>query len=173
MSLSNLRFLVIDDHETSLQIVQTLLRGMGARVVTAVNTVAQGLELVDAGKVDVAIVDYLLESEEGLAFVKAIRCDQSPNPFLPIVILTAHTEQWRVEAVRDAGANAFCAKPISALELFRKVRAAVEDNRPFVRTDIYFGPDRRRKDDPAFLSEDRREPRPDMSIATALKAAAG
>ena len=172
MALSNIRFLVIDDHETSLQIVQTLLRGMGARVVQPVSTVAQGLALVEAGQVDVAIVDYVLESEEGLAFVKAIRVQDSPNPFLPIVMLTAHTEQWRVEAVRDAGANAFCSKPISALELYRKVRAAVEDPRPFLRTDTYFGPDRRRRDDPAFAGQDRREARPDDAFSVPLPKAA-
>jgi DNA-binding response OmpR family regulator len=74
-------------------------------------------------------------------------------------MLTAHSDKTRVEAARDAGASEFCAKPVTAAELLRKVGAVIDRPRPFVRTDSYFGPDRRRRDDPAYKGEERRKDR--------------
>ena len=72
-------------------------------------------------------------------------------------MLTAHSEKNRVEAARDAGASEFCAKPVTAAEMLRKVAAVIDRPRPFIRTESYFGPDRRRRDDPNFRGEERRK----------------
>jgi hypothetical protein len=62
-----------------------------------------------------------------------------------------------VEAARDAGVTEFCAKPVSAAELYRKVRVAINAPRSFIRTPLYFGPDRRRRDDVSYDGKERRE----------------
>jgi DNA-binding response OmpR family regulator len=72
-------------------------------------------------------------------------------------MLTAHSEKARVEAARDAGATEFCAKPITAIEMLRKIGAVIDHPRPFIRTDTYFGPDRRRRADPDYAGEERRQ----------------
>jgi DNA-binding response OmpR family regulator len=70
--------------------------------------------------------------------------EHSPNPFVPIIMITGHTEKYRVEAARDAGVTEFLAKPITAQNLFARIAEIVERPRAFVRCDNYFGPDRRR-----------------------------
>jgi len=61
-----------------------------------------------------------------------------------------------VEAARDAGVTEFCAKPVTAAEMIRKVAAVIDHPRHFVRSETYFGPDRRRRQDPNFSGQERR-----------------
>lgn len=72
--------------------------------------------------------------------------DDSPNPLVPIIMLSAYSERSRVTAARDAGVTEFCCKPITAKEMFSKIVAVINEPRPFIRTRTYFGPDRRRND---------------------------
>ena len=67
------------------------------------------------------------------------------NPFVPIILLTAHTERSRIMAARDAGVTEICAKPVTARQMWEKIVAVVNNPRPFVKTANYLGPDRRRK----------------------------
>ena len=61
------------------------------------------------------------------------------------VMITGHTERYRVEAARDAGVTEILAKPITAHNLFARITEILERPRAFVRCDGYFGPDRRRR----------------------------
>ncbi len=71
-------------------------------------------------------------------------------------MLTAHTEASRVAAARDAGVTGFLKKPISARMLFERMSSALLDDRPFVRTPDFFGPDRRRGATPGYSGPFRR-----------------
>jgi DNA-binding response OmpR family regulator len=63
---------------------------------------------------------------------------------------------WRVHNARDAGANEFVVKPFSAKTLYAKIRAIVDNPRPFIDVPrAFFGPDRRRRTIP--VAEDKRQ----------------
>jgi hypothetical protein len=51
-----------------------------------------------------------------------------------------------VERARDAGAHAVLAKPMSLKSLYSRITMILQERRPFIETDEYFGPDRRRRD---------------------------
>jgi DNA-binding response OmpR family regulator len=51
---------------------------------------------------------------------------------------------------RDAGVTEFVAKPLTAKAVLERIQAVIYRPRPFVRTPNYFGPDRRRREDPGF-----------------------
>jgi DNA-binding response OmpR family regulator len=74
-------------------------------------------------------------------------------------MLTAHSEKARVQMARDAGVTEFCVKPVTPADMMKKVAAVIDRPRPFVRSDAYFGPDRRRIDDPKFKGQERRASR--------------
>ena len=148
ISLEKVRFLVVDDNVHALNIVKTVLRGLGAADVFVARAPAPALEYLRNDEIDIVILDYMLGDADGVEFLRRLRSDpKSPAPLVPVIMLTAHTERSRVEAARDAGANAFCSKPVTATEILRKVSAIVDAPRPFVRSDGYVGPDRRRRDD--------------------------
>ena len=95
---------------------------------------------------------------DGLAFTRAVRNDKiSPTPFVPIIMITGHTERHRVEQARDAGVTEFLAKPVTAQDLFSRIAMIVEKPRPFIRCDDFFGPDRRRRDAEDYTGPLRRD----------------
>lgn len=160
ISLENVRFLLVDDNVHILQIVRTMLRGLGAIHVFEAKNPPEAIARLRREPIDIVVLDYVIGDEDGVAFLRRLRTDpDSPAPFVPVIMLTAHSDRTRVEAARDAGASEFCAKPVTAAELLRKVGAVIDRPRPFVRSESYFGPDRRRRDDPDYKGEERRKDR--------------
>ena len=72
-------------------------------------------------------------------------------------MLTGHSERARVMAARDAGVTEFLTKPISAKGLYQRIVNVVFNPRPFIRTETYFGPDRRRNVNPNYNGPERRK----------------
>ena len=82
---------------------------------------------------------------DALKFLYVVRRGMdTPNPYVPVIVLTAHTEAKHVYMARDAGMTEFLAKPVSAKLLYFRIRSIIEKNRIFVRSKKFFGPDRRR-----------------------------
>jgi two-component system chemotaxis response regulator CheY len=105
---------------------------------------------------DLALIDWEMESGNGLDLIKRIRNDpSSADAFLPIIMVSAYSERARIVAARDSGINEFVMKPVSAKALFSRLNAVIEHPRRFVRAGDYFGPDRRRRD--KFVPQDRRQ----------------
>ena len=145
--LENLVFLVVDDNANMATIVRTILLSFGVRRVLEAQDVGEAFEKVRHNNVDVVLLDYNLGFMDGVEFVKLMRtASDSPNKYLPIIMVTAYTEHYRVETARDAGVNEFCAKPVTAIQIYRRICEVIERPRPYVRTAGYFGPDRRRHD---------------------------
>jgi CheY-like chemotaxis protein len=106
---------------------------------------------------DVIFCDWVMPGMTGLEFAEKIRTSpDSPNPFVPIVMLTGHTSLDHVHAARDAGVNEFLAKPVSANAILNRLVAVIEHPRPFVRTRAYFGPCRRRHREADYDGLERR-----------------
>lgn len=160
VSLERVRFLVVDDNVHMLGIVKTILKGFGATHVFDARDPAEAMTRLKQEAIDIVILDYLMGDDDGVEFLRQLRMGtESPAPYIPVIMLTAHSERARVEAARDAGASEFCAKPVTAAELIRKVAAVIDHSRPFVRTQSYFGPDRRRRQDPNYSGAERRSDR--------------
>ena len=71
-------------------------------------------------------------------------------------MLTGDARIEMVREARDAGANGFLAKPISVDVLRKRLTATLAENREFIRSNGYTGPDRRRRDVPLQGRQDRR-----------------
>ena len=159
--LTKLAFLVVDDNANMAHIVKTILKNFGAVHIYEARDVAEAFATVRQYAIDIVFLDYNLGFMDGIEFIRMMRtATDSPNPYLPIVMLTAYTEQHRVAAARDAGTTEFCAKPVTAMEIYRKIVEVIEHPRPFVRAGSYFGPDRRRREDEAYSGPERRAGRP-------------
>ena len=72
-------------------------------------------------------------------------------------MVTGHSTFARVNEARDAGVSEFLTKPLTARVVVERLHQAIEHPRPFVRSGDYFGPDRRRRVDPAYDGPRRRE----------------
>jgi DNA-binding response OmpR family regulator len=154
--LDRLRVLIVDDNLHMINIVKTILHGFGIRNIVESRDAADALALLRDGPVDIAIVDYELGSPDGVSLLKQLRAGKdTPNAFLPVIMLTSHSQRSRVVAARDAGVTEFCAKPVSPRDLWLKIAECVSNPRQFVRAGPFFGPDRRRRED-GFPEPERR-----------------
>ncbi|MBL6933268.1 MAG: response regulator [Rhodospirillales bacterium] len=156
-NLERLNFLVVDDNRHMRLIVKSILYSFGVRSVVEAEDGADAFRELRTYSADIVICDWKMEPLDGIDFTRMVRtASDSPNPFVPIVMLTGNTEQRRVVEARDAGVTEFLAKPISAKSLYSRIAGIIEHPRPFIRAKHYFGPDRRRKQT-KFHCTDRRQ----------------
>lgn len=158
--LESVNVMVLDDNRHMRQLVESILHALGVKNVVQAGDAAQAFKELQHFNADVIIVDWHMEPLDGLDFVRLVRtAKDSPNPYVPIIMLSGYTEYRRVVEARDAGINEFLAKPISAKSLYQRFVSIIENPRSFVRTKTYFGPDRRRRDigPPRGVSERRKD----------------
>ena len=157
IEFNRLRLLVIDDNPHMRRIIRTLLHGFGARDVFEAEDGATGLDAFTHNIPDIVLIDWAMPVFDGLELTKMIRqADANANPFVPIIMITGHTEKNRVTAARDSGITEFLAKPISAKALYQRIVNVIAHPRPFIKTKTYFGPDRRRNTNPNYAGPERR-----------------
>jgi CheY-like chemotaxis protein len=155
--LDSLRVLLVEDNHHMRSIVQTVLTGAGLSQIREARDGAEALSALRDWPADLAIVDFQMFPLDGVEFTRMVRnAPDSRNPYLPIIMRTGHSERSRVYEARDAGVTEFVAKPVTAKAVLERIHAVIYRPRPFVRTKDYFGPDRRRKDDPGYEGPWRR-----------------
>jgi len=155
--LRNISLLVVDDCSFSRRVSARILRCFGAGQIYEALDGEDAKQQVAQHKPDIVLVDWIMHPTDGIAFTKWVRNDRrSPDPFLPIIMMSSFSGPERVFEARDAGVNEYLVKPASPRQLMRRVQAVIEKPRRFVRVKGYFGPDRRRRDLPHEEEEDRR-----------------
>ncbi len=161
--LRNLNVLIVDDNENMCSIIKSVLIALGIEHFN-IKVTYDGVDALRELRIfpaDLVICDWKMEPLDGLDFTRMIRTgNDSPNIYLPIIMLTGFTEMSRVMEARDAGVNEFMAKPISAKSLYLRICSIVERPREFVRVtgmNAYFGPDRRRKNNRDLVENERRK----------------
>ena len=157
-NLDNLRILVVDDNTHVRTLVRTILHALGIRDVDVANDGMSGFEAFIRLEYDIIITDLEMRPLSGIEFVDLVRTSRkSPNPYIPVIMVTGYTDRDRVEKARDHGVTEFLAKPFTVESLLSRVTSIIEHPRAFIRTPDYFGPDRRRRDDANYKGPERRE----------------
>lgn len=135
--MSAARILVIDDEPPIRRLLRTGLGTQDYAVVEAADGAA-ALAALEAGGVDLAILDLGLPDMAGHALLAAIR---ERWPDLPVVILSSRDdERGKVEAL-DLGADDYVTKPFGMNELLARIRTALrhrlamQGERPVFRVD--------------------------------------
>mgnify|MGYP003575878918 CR=1 FL=1 len=138
-------------------ITAAVLQSAGIRKLREATDGAAALEVLREHPVDLVIVDFNMFPLDGVEFTRLVRnSPDSANPYLPIIMMTGHSEKSRVYEARDAGVTEFVVKPITAKAILDRIQAVIFRPRPFVKTDGYFGPDRRRVQSTTYAGPWRR-----------------
>ncbi len=157
-AFDNLKALVVEDNLHMRTLLRSLLTALGLKQVYEAGDGEAAFKILCSKLPDLILTDLTMKPVDGIAFTRRVRlANDSPNPYVPIIMVTGHTERRRVEAARDAGVTEFLAKPITAQGLFLRIAEIVERPRPYVRCAAYFGPDRRRRADESYLGPWRRK----------------
>jgi CheY-like chemotaxis protein len=153
-----LKMLLVDDNHHMRVLLTEILRAIGVKHVFEAADGAQALNVMRQQQIDIVMTDLAMEPLDGIDFVRLLRrSPESPNQMCPVIMITGHSTLARVQEARNAGVNEFLAKPLTARGVVERLSQVVDHPRPFVKTADYFGPDRRRRADPAFQGPFRRQ----------------
>lgn len=149
--------LILDDNAHMRMLMRAILTSFDMRKIVEASDADDGLAVLVQDKIHLAFVDFRLGGRDGLDFVKTVRnATDSPDRFLPIIMITAYSEKSRVIQAVNAGVDEFLVKPIRAIDVAARINAVIERRRPFVCSSDYFGPERRRRKDPRYNGARRR-----------------
>lgn len=120
MSSNALNILVVEDDTQIRRFIETTLSEQAWNVFEA-GTLKQGLVEAGTRKPDLVILDLGLPDGSGMDFIREFRCWSS----VPVIVLSARTQETDKVAALDAGADDYLAKPFGVAELLARIRANV------------------------------------------------
>ena len=154
--LAHVHILVVEDHDAARRMIMEVLRYLGAVGITYARNGVEAWNMIAHDMPDLVLLDWAMAGGDGIEFLRRVRHDpKSPNPYLPIIMVTGFADRAHVFGAREAGVNEYVVKPVTAKALLDRIQAVIERPRRYVRVGKYFGPDRRRKDK-QFVGTDKR-----------------
>ena len=158
LCLEGVSFLIVDPNAFMRSLIKNVLHVFDAVKLIEADDGADAFKAMQNLVPDIIITEWMMDPLDGLDFTRLVRTGKdSPNPFVPIIMMTAYSEKQRVMEARDAGITEFIAKPLSAKTLMARITAVIERPRPFIRSKRYFGPDRRRRRTSDYIGTERRQ----------------
>ena len=157
MRFGLLKILLVDDNQHMRLLLTEILRAIGVTDVYEAADGAAALRMLRNYPIDIVITDLAMQPLDGIDFVRKLRTGKEcRDPMVPVIMVTGHATLRRVAEARDAGVTEFLSKPVTGRGVIERITNVIESPRPFVRAAGYFGPDRRRRDDPNYSGPYRR-----------------
>jgi CheY-like chemotaxis protein len=139
--VQQLGVLVVDDNAFMRNVVRGLLATIGVKKLFEASDGIAALELIRSATPDVVILDWEMPLLNGPELVRIVRSPGVfPTPDIPIIMLTAHGERWRIAEAVKIGVNEFLCKPVSAKTLLERLISIVLKPRASVQVGSYYGP---------------------------------
>lgn len=124
MSNNKYKILVVEDDRNILSMIQTVLDTNGYQVLTA-QRCQQGILMLSSHVPDLVVLDLGLPDMDGEGFIRIAR----RSSMIPIIVLSARTDEQDKISALDLGANDYITKPFGTGELLARVRASLRINR--------------------------------------------
>jgi signal transduction histidine kinase/ActR/RegA family two-component response regulator len=122
-----LRVLLADDHPTNRKVVELMLGG-GLADLVSVEDGQQALDALAQGRFDLVLMDMQMPVMDGLSAVREIRRREAAagSAAIPIIMLTANALPEHVAEAAKAGADRHLGKPFTAQQLFEAIGEVLE-----------------------------------------------
>ncbi|MBV1901095.1 MAG: response regulator [Kordiimonadaceae bacterium] len=118
----------------------------GGDAITFLQRVKNEPMKIGVQNIDIVISNWDMHPIDGMMFLRWVRRHKdSPNRFVPFVMITSYTEPERIKQAREMGVSDILAKPFTIKNIGEKLVSIIERPRQFVHTSEFFGPDRRRQ----------------------------
>lgn len=124
MSNNKYKILLVEDDRNITSMIQTVLETSGYQVLIA-QRCQQGILMLTSHVPDLVLLDLGLPDLDGEEFIRAARSSSA----IPIIVLSARTEEADKVSALDLGANDYITKPFGTAELLARVRASLRINR--------------------------------------------
>jgi DNA-binding response OmpR family regulator len=146
VNLSTAEVLLACGDPEGLNILAEMFAGFGVHTPRRCLTGAEARTSINERIVNLVVVDSALQDQTGYDFIHWLRrSDVAPNCYAPVILLTGHTKPSQIFRGRDAGASFVVRKPVAPLVMMQRILWLLNDQRKFVTSSTYCGPDRRVK----------------------------
>lgn len=144
INLQHSSVLLVDDNPKSLDMLSSIFHGFGIKEQIKCESAVAAVELLRRRMVDLILVDCSMPEMDGYDLTRWLRREAPPPVrYTPVIMLTGHAAQSSVQKSRDCGASFVVAKPLTPAVLLKRILWLGGDERPFVESAGYVGPDRR------------------------------
>ena len=130
----DITILIADDEPNQLELMDYNLRNAGFSIIKASNGL-DALELIENNTPDLIILDWMMPKMSGIDVCRTLR-SRAETKLLPIIILSARSEDSDKSLGLDTGADDYISKPFSPKELLSRVKALLRRARPALVNDI-------------------------------------
>jgi len=117
------KILIVDDEEHILELLKFNLENAGFKVITASNGI-EALEYLKNSLPKLILLDLMLPGMDGYDVCKEIRRDKNLSN-IPIIMITARSEELDKILGLELGADDYITKPFSIRELIARVKAVL------------------------------------------------
>ncbi len=129
-----IKILIADDEPNQLELMAFNLENAGFSVIRAQNG-KEALQFTEDHNPDLIIIDWMMPNMSGIDVCRILR-SRTDTKLLPIIILSARSEEGDKSLGLDTGADDYISKPFSPKELISRVKALLRRSRPSLINDI-------------------------------------
>ncbi len=141
VNFKELKVLIVDDSRTARLIVKEVLNAISVTQVEMAEDGADAMAKLKTFPADIVLCDLHMAPLDGIEFMRLLRgAEDSPNPYLPVLMLTSDATERQLKNAFGAGVNDFMSKPISVGALRRKLHALYSSPLVFLRDGRYLKP---------------------------------
>jgi two-component system chemotaxis response regulator CheY len=139
--IQQLNVLLVDDNAFTRKLVRVMLNNIGVKAINEASNGITALQMIRQTPPDVVILDWEMPLLNGPELMRIVRSPGVfPVPDIPIIMLSSHSQHWRVVESVKLGVNEFLCKPVSAKALLDRLVSIVLRPRASVQFDGYYGP---------------------------------
>lgn len=126
--------LVVEDEPAIQELIAYNLKQAGHQPLRADNA-EQAMNLVQNALPDLVLLDWMLPGQSGIDFARRLRTDKRTRT-VPIIMLTARSDEQDKLTGLDSGADDYITKPFSPRELNARIKAVLRRRAPQMTDDV-------------------------------------
>lgn len=111
--------LIVDDSTTNVVLVEAVLSELGYQIIPTLSA-KEAFKIMEKKLPDLILLDLLMPRISGYDFLAEIR-KNSRTANIPVIVISAVTDEENVRKIKEAGADEFIAKPLDIQTLIDKV----------------------------------------------------
>jgi putative two-component system response regulator len=132
--LNKMKILIVDDEPVNVALLEEILTEHGYTRFESTTNSKEVLPGCKAFQPDLVLLDLMMPEPDGFAILESFRADVE-DPFLPVIVLTADTnEESRLRAL-ESGATDFLLKPFDHMEVALRIRNLLNSRRAHLLLD--------------------------------------
>jgi putative two-component system response regulator len=132
--LQRMKILIVDDEPANVALLQEILVENGYARLESVGNSKNVLETYKKFQPDLVLLDLMMPPPDGFAILESLRSENGES-FLPVVVLTADTNEETKRRALGAGATDFLCKPFDHIEVILRIRNLLESRRAHLLLD--------------------------------------